>query len=86
MPFAHDTLPFQRFKDNLELLAEYIKSFTEWAEVTEKLTSPETGINDQYRAAKNALDRLSLTAEQIDTILAMPAKSALATTQERIAA
>ncbi len=61
---------------NLNLLTEYVKTYAEWAEVTAQLTDPETGLNDQYKTAKRALDGLSMTEDQIETILSLPQKSA----------
>ena len=60
---------------NLELLTRYVKMYAEWGEVVEQLTEPETGLNDQYKKAKNDLDMLSLTEEQINYCLELPAKS-----------
>ncbi|MHC4155772.1 MAG: protein translocase subunit SecD [Planctomycetota bacterium] len=62
-------------EENLELLGSYVKSYAEWDEVTRQLTEPETGKNDQYDAAEQELDNLSLTEEQLNTFLEMPVKS-----------
>ena len=61
---------------NLDLLAGYVNIYADWAKVTEKLTNPETGINEQYKNAGKALDKLNLTEDQIDFVLGIPPKSA----------
>ncbi len=63
-------------EDNLDLLSRYTKIYTDWAKVTEQITEPETGINDQFKIAQRDIDKLSLTVEQINTIIEMPQKSA----------
>ena len=60
---------------NLDLLTRYTKMYAQWAEVVGQLTIPETGKNDQYKKAKRTLDKLNLTKDQIDFVLAMPARS-----------
>ena len=61
---------------NLDLLTRYTKMYGEWSEVVEQLTDPETGKNVEYQNARRELDRLNLSKDQIDFILAMPAKLA----------
>jgi len=61
--------------DKLDLVIEYTKEYAKWADVAEKLTEPETGKNIQYKNAKKALDRLSLTRDQINTAIETPPKS-----------
>ncbi len=56
----------------LELLGDYVKEYSQWTEVTEELTTPGTGKSDQYKEAKNALDGLNLTEEQINYALQLP--------------
>jgi len=56
----------------LELLGNYVKEYSQWTEVTEELTTPGTGKSDQYKEAKNALDGLNLTEEQINYALQLP--------------
>ena len=60
---------------NLDLLTRYVNMYAEWAEVVERLTDAETGINIQYKEAKKALDKLNLTEEQLKFCLEMPSKS-----------
>ena len=60
---------------NLDLLTDYVNNYAEWARITEQLTSPESGKNDQYENAKKELNKLSLTDDQIDEVLKMPPKS-----------
>ena len=60
---------------HLELMNNYVKTYAEWAKVVEQLTAPEKGKNEQYQSARRALDKLSLTAEQINAVLVLPPKS-----------
>ena len=60
---------------NLELLTRYVNMYSEWAEVVEQLTDPDTGKNIQYTDARRQLDKLNLTEEQLNFVLEMPAKS-----------
>jgi SecD/SecF fusion protein len=62
--------------ENIELVKGYLKSYTEWDVATSELTEPETGKNAQYDQAVADLDKLSLTEEQLNTVLERPAKSA----------
>jgi len=61
---------------NLSLITDYMKTYAEWARATDELTKPETGKNDQYETAKRSLDKLNLTIEQINSVLAASTKSA----------
>jgi len=61
---------------NLDLLTRYVKMYAEWAEVAEQLTNPETGKNIRYKNAKKDLDKLNLTADQLNSVLEMPPKLA----------
>ncbi|MHC4623116.1 MAG: protein translocase subunit SecD [Planctomycetota bacterium] len=61
---------------NLELLTRYVKRYSEWAEVVEQLTDPETGINVKYEAARKSLDKLNISDEQMNSILEMDEESA----------
>ena len=67
---------FSDANENIELLTNYVKKFSEWAKIVEELTAPETGLNDRYENAKKNLDTLNLTEDQINFFLEMPAKSA----------
>jgi SecD/SecF fusion protein len=49
--------------------------YAEWAEVVEKLTNAETGINVRYKEAKRALDKLNLTEDELKSCLEMSPKS-----------
>jgi len=60
---------------NLDLLTRYVEMYAEWAEVVEKLTEPETGIKDQYKNAKKAVDKLNLTEDQINFVLQISPRS-----------
>jgi len=61
-------------EDNLDLVTEHVKTYAEWDEVTKKLTDAETGTSVQYKNAKKELDKLNLSEDQIDFVLAMSAK------------
>jgi len=65
---------------NLDLLTRYVKMYGEWAKVVDELTDPETGKNIQYEKAKNDIDQLSLSEDQITFVLQLPVKSARRTT------
>ncbi len=60
---------------NVPMLADYIHIYAEWAEVTDKLTAPETGKSILYENAKRQLDKLNLTEDRITSVLEMPAKT-----------
>ncbi|GAG34839.1 unnamed protein product, partial [marine sediment metagenome] len=60
---------------NPDLLTRYVNMYAEWAEVAERLTDAETGINIRYKEVKKALDKLNLTEEQLKFCLEMPSKS-----------
>ncbi|MFQ6036292.1 MAG: hypothetical protein ACE5NM_10690, partial [Sedimentisphaerales bacterium] len=66
-----ESIPGEVSDPNLELLAGYTKIFAEWANVVDQLLEKKS----QYDEAKRQLDRLNLTAEQIDVVLEMAAKS-----------
>ena len=57
--------------DSLELLAGYVKTYDEWSRITEQLSKKNT----QYKEAKNTIDKLNLSKDQLDVCLEMPIKS-----------
>ena len=61
---------------DIQLLTTYVKQYAEWAAVLASLTDPDTGLNEQYRKAQRQLNKLSLTEDQLNVIMEMPAKSA----------
>ena len=65
---------FDDSNENVEMLGEYVKKYSDWAEVVNKLTDEE--FVEKYESAKTALDKLNLTEDQIDFCLEMPEKSA----------
>jgi len=65
---------------NLELLTRYVKTHAEWDKVVNELTNPETDKNIQYEKAKDDIDKLNLTEDQINFVLQLPAKSVRRTT------
>ena len=60
---------------NLERLTGYVKTYSEWSEVVEQLTDPETGKNIQYKNVRRDIDKLNLTTDQINFVLEMSPKS-----------
>jgi len=67
-----DTLmEFLETGENLELLKGYVRAYAQWGEVVGELTDPETGKNVLYEEAKNQLDKLNLSIEQVNLILEM---------------
>jgi len=65
---------FAEPNEHVELLSQYVKKYSEWAQVVNKLTDEE--FIEKYENAKNAIDKLNLTEDQIDFCLEMSAKSA----------
>jgi SecD/SecF fusion protein len=59
-------------ESNLELLTGYVKTYAQWADVVNQLPDKYA----EFEQAKRDLDKLSLTPEQLDSVLEMPAKSA----------
>jgi len=62
-------LEFLGSESNLDLLTRYTKMYGEWAEVVNKLTDPDKGVNLQYNNARKALDELNISEDQITSIL-----------------
>ncbi|MFC1677008.1 protein translocase subunit SecD [Planctomycetota bacterium] len=58
-----------------KLLVKYVKAHSQWSDVVEQLTEPETGKNEIYKNAKRKLIKLNLTEEQLTAVLEMPQKS-----------
>ncbi len=61
-------------EDQVGLLTDYIKTNVELTNTLSKLTD-ESGLNDRYEAAKQQLDKLNLTQEQISYMLELPVNS-----------
>ncbi len=61
--------------DKLDLLDGYVKTFTQWAGVMDQLTKPDEGSNDKFNAAKQAINKLNLSEDQINLCLEIPANS-----------
>ena len=64
---------FTDANDSLDLLAGYVKTYTEWSKVVNQLTDPNT--NTKYKEAIRAIDQLNLTTEELNICLEMPTKS-----------
>ena len=58
----------------IELLNEYIKTFSGWAALSEQLIDPNKGPAVEYRKSQKEIDRLNLSDERINTILAIENK------------
>ncbi|MCK4752293.1 MAG: protein translocase subunit SecD [Planctomycetes bacterium] len=72
-----DTLKgFLESDKNLGLLTKYVQTYATWAKVAEQLTAPETGKIALYKNAKADINKLNLTADQINYCLEMSPKSA----------
>jgi SecD/SecF fusion protein len=54
---------------NLDLLTRYTEIYAKWAGVADRLTTPETGVNSQYEKAKQTLNKLNLSNDQITSAL-----------------
>ncbi|HUT30509.1 MAG TPA: protein translocase subunit SecD [Sedimentisphaerales bacterium] len=67
---------FAGSEEHVELLRGYVKSYAEWDEVTRALTEPETGKRVAYEQARQELDKMGLTEEQLVAVLEKPVKSA----------
>ena len=73
---ANTLAEFPGADKKIDLLTDYVKTYSQWSGVTEQLTDPNTGKIDIYKGAKADIDRLNLTSEQINFCLEMPPKSA----------
>lgn len=62
-------------KQNLDLLLNYTELYSQWSDVTDKLTDAETGLNVLYKEAVRKLNQLSLTEDQLKLVLDMPGDS-----------
>ena len=65
---------FAEPNEHVELLGKYVREYSEWAEVVNKLT--DEAFVEKYENAKNAIDQLNLTEDQIDFCLEISVKSA----------
>jgi SecD/SecF fusion protein len=54
---------------NLDLLTRYTEIYGKWAEVVDKLTDPQTGINNRYNRELQNLSKLNLSEDQINFAL-----------------
>ncbi len=64
---------FTDVNDNIELLAGYVKTYTEWSTVVNQLTDPDK--NAKYKEAIRTIDQLNLTTDQLNFCLEMAAKA-----------
>ena len=60
----------------LDILKQYVENYAEWANAVNELTNTETGKNIIYAQAKKQLNQLSLTLDQINLCLEIPAGGA----------
>ncbi len=56
-------------EDNLDLLTRYTDAYRKWADVVDRLTEPQDGINVQYNRALASLNELNLSEDQITFVL-----------------
>jgi len=64
---------FADSNEQIGMLGEYVRKYSNWAEVVNKLTDEE--FVDKYESAKADLDKLNLTEDQLDSCLEMEEKS-----------
>jgi len=62
---------FTDVNDNRDMLTEYVKNYAEWSGVSDQFLEK----NAKYIEARNAIDQLNLTKEQLDFCLELPEKS-----------
>ncbi len=62
---------FTDVNDNRDMLTGYVKTYVEWSEVSDQFLEK----NAEYITARNAIDKLNLTKDQIDFCLEMKEKS-----------
>ncbi len=65
---------FAEPNEHVELLGKYVREYSQWAEAVNKLT--DEVFVEKYENAKNAIDKLNLTEDQINLRLEMSTKSA----------
>jgi len=62
--------------DKLAEIKQYVAVYKEWADVVNTMTTPETGANDRYKAARASLEQLNVNIDLVkQTILELPANS-----------
>jgi SecD/SecF fusion protein len=64
-------LEYPGAQGNLDLLTRYTDMYRKWADVMNKLTEPENGVNAQYNHALASLNKLNLSEDQITSVLEM---------------
>ncbi|OHB65035.1 MAG: hypothetical protein A2168_01120 [Planctomycetes bacterium RBG_13_50_24] len=62
---------FTDVNDNRDMLTGYVKNYAEWSRVSDQFLEKNT----QYIEARNAIDQLNLTKEQLDYCLELAEKS-----------
>ncbi|MGB2864893.1 MAG: protein translocase subunit SecD [Sedimentisphaerales bacterium] len=62
---------FTDVNDNRDMLAGYVKTYTEWSQVSDQFLEK----NAEYMVARKAIDQLNLTKDQLDFCLEQPEKS-----------
>lgn len=65
---------FTGSEEQVAPLTQYVKNYRELVDVLNQLTA-ESGLNDKYTEAKQKLDQLNLTQEQITSVLDLPEKA-----------
>jgi SecD/SecF fusion protein len=62
-------LDFLGSENNLDLLTRYTKMYADWASAVNSLTDPEKGVNLQFNKARQSLDELNISEDQITSVL-----------------
>lgn len=64
-------LEYPGSQGNIDLLTRYTDMYRKWADVMNKLTEPENGVNAQYNRVLASLNKLNLSEDQITFVLGM---------------
>ncbi|MBN1787539.1 MAG: protein translocase subunit SecD [Sedimentisphaerales bacterium] len=62
-------------QETRQQIEQYLDIYQQWAQVVNKLTEPETGLNAAYRQAERQLRDFNLSTDVLVGVLEMPAKS-----------
>ena len=62
-------LDFLGSEGNLDLLTRYTEIYSKWAEAADRLVEPETGLNAKFTQAKQILNSLNLSSDQVIAVL-----------------
>ena len=62
-------IKFLGSEGNLDLLTRYTEMYGKWADVVDRLTEPDKGVNARYAQATQDLHKLNLSNEQVTAAL-----------------